>query len=170
RTPPPPKMVNPVSRMRKLQGRLALVRNGFGAAILPPDVKKFTLLLAYRLNDGHRGPRKFWRVCMPRLKYHNPDIQMDVVRKEQIGGPSHLTVEFDGKPEVRIECKHKNENDIVNELFKITGAKQLPIDPQDSELAADYLRDKEKRIEGKINLKITRAARKEEARLLGSTF
>jgi hypothetical protein len=31
---------------------------------------------------------------MPRLKYHNPEVQMDVIQNKTIGGPSTLVVEF----------------------------------------------------------------------------
>lgn len=74
----------------------------------------------------------------------------------------------DGKPDVTIDCKGKHESDIVKALFNATGAKQLPINPEDSKMATEYLRDKERRIQAKINLKVTRAAKKEEARLLGT--
>jgi len=37
--------------------RLAKVRNGFGAAVMPPEVKRLVLTYAAKINDGHMGPR-----------------------------------------------------------------------------------------------------------------
>lgn len=37
---------------------------------------------------------KFWRQYLPRLKYHNPDIPMEVIQKQVIGGPATLVIEF----------------------------------------------------------------------------
>jgi large subunit ribosomal protein MRP49 len=32
------------------------------------------------MNNGHMGPRKFWKDILPRLKYHNPQLPMVVNR------------------------------------------------------------------------------------------
>ncbi|KAL2073383.1 hypothetical protein VTL71DRAFT_10707 [Oculimacula yallundae] len=44
--------------------------------------------------DGHYGPRKFWRHCLPRLKYHNPAIPMTVNRTNDQSGPALMTIHF----------------------------------------------------------------------------
>ncbi len=65
---------------------------------------------AYDVHDGHYGPRyappllagallnslsrKFWRNCLPRLKYHNPAIPMTVNRTTNQTGPALMTVHF----------------------------------------------------------------------------
>jgi len=49
---------------------------------------------AVKLNDGHLGPRKFWRHYLPRLKYHNPAVPMTVNRTTDQDGPATLTVFF----------------------------------------------------------------------------
>jgi hypothetical protein len=38
--------------------------------------------------------RKFWKNYMPRLKFHNPKVEMDVFREKVVGGPAILTIEF----------------------------------------------------------------------------
>jgi hypothetical protein len=40
------------------------------------------------------GYSKFWRQYLPRLKYHNPDVPMEVIQKREIGGPATLVIEF----------------------------------------------------------------------------
>ncbi|ROT43395.1 hypothetical protein SODALDRAFT_327595 [Sodiomyces alkalinus F11] len=45
-------------------------------------------------NDGHMGPRRFWRDMLPRLKYYNPAIPMIVNRKETNEGTAVMSVYF----------------------------------------------------------------------------
>lgn len=54
---------------------------------------------AVKLNDGHLGPRKFWRHYLPRLKYHNPAVPMTVNRTTNQSGPATLTVFFAPPPD-----------------------------------------------------------------------
>ncbi|KAI5800037.1 hypothetical protein EDC01DRAFT_613014, partial [Geopyxis carbonaria] len=145
--------------------RLALVRNGFGAAALPADVKSLVLSCAHKINEGHMGPRKFWRQFMPRLKYHNPDVHMDVIRTQLKGGPATLTISFEGDRKEVIDVQHKHENDIVKQLLEVTGGKQLPIDDRDSVLANEYLAEKLRKEQAEVTKLARRAAKKEEERL-----
>ncbi|KAM4059933.1 mitochondrial ribosomal protein [Hirsutella rhossiliensis] len=75
--------------MRSLGERLNLLRElinlrcGPGAAILPPEVTRIHMDFALKFNGGHMGPRKFWRECLPRLKFHNPAIPMIINRHDQ---------------------------------------------------------------------------------------
>ncbi|KAI9844552.1 MAG: hypothetical protein M1837_005511 [Sclerophora amabilis] len=91
-------MVNIMKRMAKLRALLA-VRLGPGAAVLPPEVKRIHMQFAYKLNDGHFGPRKFWRQCLPRLKYHNPAVSMTVDRTSDQEGPATMTIFFSAPSE-----------------------------------------------------------------------
>ncbi|CZS98631.1 related to ribosomal protein MRP49 [Rhynchosporium agropyri] len=86
-------MVAIVTRMRKLRALLA-IRIGPGAAILPPEVTRIHMDFARAVEDGHYGPRKFWRHCLPRLKYHNPAIPMTVNRTNDQTGPALMTIHF----------------------------------------------------------------------------
>lgn len=53
---------------------------------------KIHLEFAQKWNDGHLGPRRFWRENLPRLKYHNPKVPMIVNRTRDQGGPSTLSI------------------------------------------------------------------------------
>ncbi|KUJ18245.1 uncharacterized protein LY89DRAFT_781321 [Mollisia scopiformis] len=83
-----------VKRMRALRAQLLAVRLGPGAAILPPEVTRIHMNFAIGVEDGHYGSRKFWRNCLPRLKYHNPAIPMTVSRTADQLGPALMTVHF----------------------------------------------------------------------------
>ncbi|CAJ2511007.1 Uu.00g066320.m01.CDS01 [Anthostomella pinea] len=86
-------MVNPGKRMHVLQALLAL-RHGPGAAILPPEITRIHMDFALKWNDGHLGPRKFWKTCLPRLKFWNPAIPMLVNRSDQQAGPATMSIYF----------------------------------------------------------------------------
>ncbi|EMR66447.1 putative 50s ribosomal protein mrp49 protein [Eutypa lata UCREL1] len=49
---------------------------------------------ALKWNDGHFGPRKFWKTCLPRLKFWNPAIPMLVNRSENQAGPATMSIYF----------------------------------------------------------------------------
>ncbi|KAI1210605.1 CI-B8 domain-containing protein [Annulohypoxylon truncatum] len=86
-------MVNPGKRMHILQELLA-IRHGPGAAILPPEITRIHLDFAKRWNNGHFGPRKFWRDCLPRLKFWNPAVPMLVNRTEDQTAPAKMSIYF----------------------------------------------------------------------------
>ncbi|KAI0484157.1 50S ribosomal protein mrp49 [Xylariaceae sp. FL0804] len=86
-------MVNVGKRMHILQSVLAL-RLGPGAAILPSEVTRIHLDFAHKWNDGHLGPRKFWKDCLPRLKYWNPAVPMLVNRTTDQSGPATMSIYF----------------------------------------------------------------------------
>ncbi|KAI1800825.1 CI-B8 domain-containing protein [Daldinia bambusicola] len=86
-------MVNPGKRMHKLQALLAL-RHGPGAAILPPEITRIHMDFAKKWNDGHFGPRKFWKTCLPRLKYWNPAVPMLVNRTQDQSAPAKMSIYF----------------------------------------------------------------------------
>lgn len=68
------------------------VRNGPGAAKLPPNVTKIHMEFAHKWNDGHYGSRNFWQDYLPRLKYHNPQVPMVVNRTREQHGPATLSI------------------------------------------------------------------------------
>ncbi|KAI1780506.1 CI-B8 domain-containing protein [Hypoxylon cercidicola] len=86
-------MVNPGKRMHRLQALLAL-RHGPGAAILPPEITRIHMDFAMKWNDGHFGPRKFWKNCLPRLKFWNPAIPMLVNRTSDQSAPAKMSIYF----------------------------------------------------------------------------
>ncbi|KAI1753748.1 CI-B8 domain-containing protein [Xylaria castorea] len=86
-------MVNPGKRMNILHALLAL-RHGPGAAILPPEITRIHMDFALKWNDGHLGPRKFWKICLPRLKYWNPAIPLLINRSDNQAGPATMSIYF----------------------------------------------------------------------------
>ncbi|KAK8094427.1 50S ribosomal protein Mrp49 [Apiospora hydei] len=86
-------MVNPGKRMNILKALLNL-RHGPGAAILPPEISRLHMDFALRWNDGHMGPRKFWKTCLPRLKFWNPAVPMIINRSSNNAGPATLSIYF----------------------------------------------------------------------------
>lgn len=76
------------------------VRHGPGAAILPKAVRRVHLEFAFKINNGHMGARKFWRLYLPRLKYYNPAVLMTINRSTNQAGPPMLSIFFasDGEP------------------------------------------------------------------------
>ncbi|KAI0900451.1 CI-B8 domain-containing protein [Annulohypoxylon nitens] len=86
-------MVNPGKRMHILQEILA-IRHGPGAAILPPEITRIHMDFAKKWNNGHLGPRKFWRECLPRLKFWNPAVPMLVNRTDDQSAPAKMSIYF----------------------------------------------------------------------------
>lgn len=80
--------------MHLLQAKLLALRHGPGAAILPPEITRIHMDFAVKWNDGHLGPRKFWKSCLPRLKYWNPAIPILVNRSENQAGPATMSIYF----------------------------------------------------------------------------
>ncbi|MCJ1353109.1 MAG: hypothetical protein MMC33_003094 [Icmadophila ericetorum] len=74
--------------------KLFAIRYGPGAALLPKDVKRIHMDFAVKIYDGHHGARKFWRNCLPRLKYHNPAVSMTINRTTDQSGPATLSIFF----------------------------------------------------------------------------
>ncbi|KAI1765805.1 CI-B8 domain-containing protein [Hypoxylon sp. FL1150] len=87
-------MVNPGKRMHRLQAKLLALRHGPGAAILPPEITRIHMNFALKWNDGHFGPRKFWKSCLPRLKFWNPAIPMLVNRTSDQSAAAKMSIYF----------------------------------------------------------------------------
>ncbi|EGX47875.1 hypothetical protein TWF173_006636 [Orbilia oligospora] len=176
-------MPSPTSRMRWLRAKLYSVRNGTGAAVLPPNISRIALSFNYKSNNGHMGPRKFFRECLPRLKYHNPEVDMIVTRKDALEGPATLTIHFSDVPvdnklqfkkkqpttpvvretisTIDIDMLNRYPDDIMAELVQKTSATLYsePPRPQELEEEAEYLAAKREN-ELKEKYKLQRADRR----------
>jgi large subunit ribosomal protein MRP49 len=95
--------------------------------------------------------RKFWRNCLPRLKYHNPAVPMTVNRTNNQEGPALMTVHFatpeaaeNTKTEISsiapvaasqpgpqtertevINMKHRLDSEILDQLMSLTKARAV---------------------------------------------
>ncbi|TQB72311.1 hypothetical protein MPDQ_006905 [Monascus purpureus] len=157
-------MVNLFKRLRKLRTILH-VRIGQGAAILPSitsatkehsAITRLHLTYAKKIYGGHQGARHFWRNCLPRLKYHNPGVQMTVKQTQDQDGPAALTVYFAGRatdtamqhssqikdthappPEANektivLDLKDHDYKSIWNRLKAATGAQDVAATPEET--------------------------------------
>ena len=154
--------LNWIEKYIKIILQLLDIRVGPGAAILPNNVKKIHLNFAQKVDDGHYGARRVWRVYLPRLKYHNPAVSMTVKRTAEQEGPATLFVHFaspsissfptapaaspttlsnpsSSKQVETIDMKHKSESEILSRLLEMT--KAMPYEATPDELAE--LRDVE---------------------------
>ncbi|GME22208.1 50s ribosomal protein Mrp49 [Neofusicoccum parvum] len=153
-------------RMFKLKELLA-IRVGPGAAVLPKDVKRITMRMAPKIDDGHRGPKRFFKYILPRLKYRNPAVPITVDRKAAQTDPAVMTIVFgeagttatastsnaaatsapsgasSNDRVVTIQMKHKSESEILQQLYDATGAQEL----EPTELEREELRELEERKE-----------------------
>ncbi|KAK2871860.1 hypothetical protein FQN49_002748 [Arthroderma sp. PD_2] len=99
-------MVSILRRMRALKALLH-IRVGLGAAVLPSQstasatgispVTRLHLTYYRKLHEGHHGARKFWRLCLPRLKFYNPGVGMTVKQLDDEEGPAILSI-YSAKP------------------------------------------------------------------------
>jgi large subunit ribosomal protein MRP49 len=78
---------------------------------------------------------------------------------------SQLTHLPEGDRKETIDVQHRHESDIIKEVIQVTKAKQLPINPEDNQLANEYLEDKQKKLVGEANKMARRAAKKEQEKL-----
>ncbi|OAX84363.1 hypothetical protein ACJ72_01279 [Emergomyces africanus] len=133
-------MVSVVRRMRALKTMLN-TRVGLGAALLPPAasapglpaVTRIHLTYARKIYEGHGGARKFWRICLPRLKYHNPALAVTVKQTGEQEGPAILSIYFNNKADAA-----SSEETAANPLPTPEGEEQLSDDfappPTESEI------------------------------------
>ncbi|KAL5118932.1 hypothetical protein ACEQ8H_003061 [Pleosporales sp. CAS-2024a] len=95
------------------------------------------------INGGHRGARKFWRNMLPRLKFRNPAIPMQISRHNDPDGPSLLHI-YTRVPDTSaptpthtLEMRNLNEEEILEALVKTVGG--TAIEPTEEE--REQLRD-----------------------------
>ncbi|KAF8420101.1 hypothetical protein EV426DRAFT_675887 [Tirmania nivea] len=165
-------MVSIIQRMKVLQGKLASLRHGPAAAILPPSVEKLSLNFAIRNKGGHMGTRKFWRLYLPRLKYYNPTLPIEVTRWKGFdpAGPATITIHFKDKPAHTINSKNRAHAELCTQFLDITKATPVPPNPKDAKAAAEYVeyvRAEEVRARAKAARRQAKREEKERERLGG---
>lgn len=176
------------------QKQLLAIRLGPGAAVLPKEVSRIHMRFAPKIDQGHMGPRKFWRHELVRLKYHNPAVPMTLDRAAAQTDPALMTVFFsspEGSPTSSgsapttstsgdkapsdyssaertetIEMTHRTQESIWADLVKVTGARQ--VEPTREEL--ETLRSlEEHRVrserDSKLSLEVREKKKREEALL-----
>lgn len=192
-------MVNVFKRMRKLKSKLLNVRVGTGAAILPspisatkefPAITRLHLTYAQKIYGGHQGARHFWRNCLPRLKYHNPGLQMTVKQTQDQEGPAALTIYFAERASnaaslaaAKIEDKHapapestektavvdlKNLDykEIWNKVKTMTGAQDVPATPEEETELKKFEQLRQQSDKDRMRIAAMRQAKKDQERML----
>lgn len=83
------------------------IRLGLGAAILPSSSPVTRLHLTYtqKTQPNHIGARKFWRTCLPRIKFYNPSVAVTVKQCPEPTTPAYLTVYFTNSGEHAVTVK-----------------------------------------------------------------
>ncbi|KAF2470647.1 uncharacterized protein BDR25DRAFT_286772 [Lindgomyces ingoldianus] len=125
-----------------------------------------------KINGGHRGARKFWREMLPRIKYRNPSIPIEIIRHNDPAGPAKLyiyTTSLDPtpsnppKPETTpqptptvastitaaaptytIDIRMIQESQILTALIEATGARVIEATEQEKEEIRDMEEFKER--------------------------
>ncbi|KAE8373806.1 50S ribosomal protein Mrp49 [Aspergillus bertholletiae] len=193
-------MVNVFKRMRKLKTvRIIDVRVGTGAAILPsvtsatkefPAITRLHLTYAQKIYGGHQGARHFWRNCLPRLKYHNPGLQMTVKQTQEQEGPAALTIYFAERTSnaasltaAKVEDKHapapestektavvdlKNLDykEIWNKVKMMTGAQEVPATPEEEAELQKLEQMRQQSEKDRVRIAAMRQAKKDQERML----
>ncbi|KAL2431597.1 hypothetical protein ABEF95_012199 [Exophiala dermatitidis] len=113
-------MVNIAKRMRNFQPKLWRIRNGQGAAVLPPPPSPQLTRLLLRFPHGEwrkpvHGPRLFAHDHLKRLKYHNPALPIRVESSPR----SQLEVTFESTDRTTLESlETATESGSVSESTK----------------------------------------------------
>ncbi|KAE8339155.1 hypothetical protein BDV24DRAFT_77207 [Aspergillus arachidicola] len=192
-------MVNVFKRMRKLKTKILNVRVGTGAAIFPsatsatqefPAITRLHLTYAQKIYGGHQGARHFWRNCLPRLKYHNPGLQMTVKQTQEQEGPAALTIYFAERASnaasltaAKVEDKHapapestektavldlKNLDykEIWNKVKMVTGAQDVPATAEEEAELQKLEQMRQQSEKDRVRLAAIRQAKKDQERML----
>ncbi|KAK8165497.1 hypothetical protein BKA80DRAFT_271498 [Phyllosticta citrichinensis] len=115
-------------RMFKLKEQLLWIRMGPGSATIPRNVQSISLRLARKIDGGHRGPKKFIREVLPRIKYRNPWLPIKVDRNAPNHEAAFMTVTFTPEAKrdpTRIEMKYKPESEIWSQLADVVRAQTI---------------------------------------------
>ncbi|KAF2141229.1 uncharacterized protein K452DRAFT_287939 [Aplosporella prunicola CBS 121167] len=185
-------------RMFKMKEKLLAIRIGPGAAVLPKDVSRIRMRFARKIDDGHRGPKHFWREYMPRLKFRNPAIPMTVDRNAAQSDPAIMSVYFstpstnspsqakDTAPTsstssdtatskykasqrvVEIQMKHRSEDEILQRLYEVTNAEVVKPTDTETEELRELVEKKERSRRDSERQAAINRQRKREAELLAA--
>ncbi|KAH7117043.1 hypothetical protein B0J11DRAFT_538182 [Dendryphion nanum] len=179
-------MVNIISRTRRLR-ELLWIRVGPGSVILPKEVSKISLEFHEKIEGGHRGARKFWREMLPRLKYRNPALPIEVLRHKDANGPSLLKIYTkvisqttsspstttsssddvsESKPAHSVDIRDMPESEILQHLISRTDAVEIEPTERELEELKEVEEFKLKSEADRVEVREKLLKEREEARLL----
>lgn len=182
------------------QQRIVNVRVGTGAATLPsitsplenlPNVTRMHLTYGRSIGRGHIGAHKFWRQCLPRLKYYNPTVKLSVTPYKGEDRHAVLTVFFSGSQPQKAKAFHDdsikdefaptptesekavvmnlkdyNFEEIWQQVKELTGAVDVPAAPEDLEQLEKFRQMDIKSEADRIRVAGMRQVKKDQERML----
>lgn len=99
------------------------------------DSSKISKVEMFLIHKNVHGPsvglKKFWRQDLPTLKFHNDDIAFVMNRisastKAEVAKcPSKIVVHKTDGGVIELDCADKHSTDILRQLAKLTGAKNV---------------------------------------------
>ncbi|KAK9241027.1 hypothetical protein V1525DRAFT_393488 [Lipomyces kononenkoae] len=110
---------------------LTRLSTGKGALRLPSNVENILLEFKKLNSYGHMGARKFWRLYLPKVQFHNPNLPVSVVRTEATtevehkAAPCTLTIAFKDRSPVVLNIKNKHSDSILRDFVSATRATQV---------------------------------------------
>lgn len=126
----------PTSSLAKQVSRLNLIAGTPKTAFkFGESTKKIELVLLEKNIAGPSiGLKKFWRVHLPTLKFHNDDVEFFCTRvrattKEEIAKvPAKIIIHDTSNNKTEIDCSSHDKDRILRKLVKATGASPVPMD------------------------------------------
>ncbi|KAF2130916.1 hypothetical protein P153DRAFT_395319 [Dothidotthia symphoricarpi CBS 119687] len=175
-----------------IRARLLWIRCGPGALTLPKEITKIRMEYNTKIYGGHQGARKFWRDMLPRIKYRNPAIPIEVARHKDPSGPSLLHIYMksaaastststspptptpsdeaqtadDNKPTHSINIKDQVEHEILEAFIAKTGAMEIRPSAQEVQEIAEIKEFKERSDADRVMVREKLLAERREAELL----
>ena len=150
------------------------------------------LTYARKMYEGHIGARRFWRTCLPRLKYYNPAVGISVKQTDDQEKPPLLTIYFaqnkdkastpanvkmedtlapapnESETVKTIDLRGQQVSEIWEKVKAATGAKELEASEADLKEIEENKKLDEKSEVDRQRVAAIRKARKDQEKMLQS--
>lgn len=98
-----------------------------------PDLKKLEVVIYSKNILGHAvGLKKFWKLNLPTLKFHNDSVDFVVTRVRPVNKDDYKKIPLEVRLHLqegqvaKIQCANKDHSEILQEVVEITNAEQIP--------------------------------------------
>ncbi|GMM27651.1 mitochondrial 54S ribosomal protein [Martiniozyma asiatica (nom. inval.)] len=114
----------PSAPVPRQTAHLAAIREYPESAVQFNNVSSLSLVLKAKNSHGHQGAKLFWKHNLKTVAYWNPALPINVTRvncitkEEQEKCPAILKAVLKSGEEVVIDCKDRQHQDIMKELFE----------------------------------------------------